>query len=338
VARLASYWYVACLSKQLKNKPISRTVLGTPIVLCRLNGKAVAFLDRCPHRNVPLSVGDVVDGALQCGYHGWRFSGDGACVEVPGLCGNTEARGRRATAYPVVERDGFVWVYPTADVAPQVEPWSNPVASAAGYTTVCVEFTINGTLHAVLENILDVPHTAFLHGGLFRTSKDRKEIKAVVKRTAEAVEAQFIGEDRPSGLLGRILAPSGGEVEHFDRFLMPSLAQVEYRLGDRSHVLATQCLTPQSDFLTRCFVVISFRVPIPGWLIRPFVEPVLWRVLKQDADMLKLQSSTIQNFGGERYASTELDVLGPHIWQLLKNAERGGEPLEPMQRDVQMMV
>ena len=84
---------------------------GIPMVLVRLNGVPAAFLDRCPHRNVPLSAGTVVNGSLQCGYHGWRFAGDGACLEVPGLCGEPDMRGRRATSFPVVEKDGFVWVY-----------------------------------------------------------------------------------------------------------------------------------------------------------------------------------------------------------------------------------
>ena len=33
------------------------------------------------------------------------------------------------------------------------------------------------------------------------------------------------------------------------------------------------------------------------------------------------QSATVREFGGEQYLSTELDLLGPHIWRLLKQAE-----------------
>ena len=46
-------------------------------------------------------------------------------------------------------------------------------------------------------------------------------------------------------------------------------------------------------------------------------------VAAQDAALLKLQTQNIQRFGGEQYASTEIDVLGRHIWRLLKKAERG---------------
>ena len=74
-------------------------------------------------------------------------------------------------------------------------------------------------LHAALENTLDVPHTAFLHGGLFRGGRPPVDIEVVVRHTADGVEAEYLGEPRPPGLAGRILAPEGGVVTHVDRFL-----------------------------------------------------------------------------------------------------------------------
>ena len=56
------------------------------------------------------------------------------------------------------------------------------------YTSVFYSTEFEATLHATLENILDVPHTAFLHRGLFRGVK-RNEITAVVRRGADRVEA-----------------------------------------------------------------------------------------------------------------------------------------------------
>jgi phenylpropionate dioxygenase-like ring-hydroxylating dioxygenase large terminal subunit len=337
---LANYWYVACLSTELAKTPIAVTILGLPLVLFRdSKGLAHCFLDRCPHRNAPLSAGRVEGDSLRCGYHGWRFGSDGSCVEVPGLCGEIGARGRRATAYPTQEQDGYLWVYCNAEEEPAGSPYRLPLAGEKGFTTVKGEFVINGTLHATLENILDVPHTAFLHGGLFRTNRDRREITAVIRSGPTQVEVEFIGEERPTGFMGRILSPGGGEVAHFDRFMMPSIAQVEYRLGEKSRLLATQILTPESDFVTRGYVAISYRMPLPGWIIRPFVEPVLWRILKQDADMLQRVSDNVERFGGERYTSTELDVLGPHIWQLLRQAEKGQPPQEETsERRIQMLV
>ena len=50
---------------------------------------------------------------------------------------------------------------------------------------------------------------------------------------------------------------------------------------------------------------------------------MLRKVFKQDADMLKKQSETVERFGGERYVSTELDVMGPQILKMLRQVEQG---------------
>jgi hypothetical protein len=46
-------------------------------------------------------------------------------------------------------------------------------------------------------------------------------------------------------------------------------------------------------------------------------------VFRQDAEILRKQTENIRHFGGEQFASTEIDVLGKHIWRLLRAAERG---------------
>lgn len=323
VARLARHWYVVCRSRDLGHSPIARTVLGVPVVLFReRTGTPAALLDRCPHRNVPLSLGRTTDaGRLECSYHGWQFDGAGVCRHVPGLTSDDGAP-CRVPACAARERDGFVWMFAAPDVAPTSEPPALPQATAAGYTTVVRELVMDGSLHAVVENALDVPHTAFLHRGLFRGGA-RHEITAIVRRRSDGVEAEYRGEPRPEGVLGRLLAPGGGVVEHWDRFLLPSIAQVEYRLGEANHLLATSLCTPESDFRTRMFAVVSVRLRTLGALVGRIVQPIALRVLRQDAAILRAQSETIHRFGGEQYVSTELDLLGPHVWRLLKEAEAG---------------
>ena len=330
MARLDGHWFIVCRSSDLGRAPRAAAIQGVPLVLFRgEGGQAGALEDRCPHRNAPLTAGRVVGGQLQCAYHGWRFDQGGRCRAVPGLPGEPEAKATRATAYPVRELDGFIWVHssPSAPGAePTTEPFRFPHLDDRRYTTVRRDFFVASTLHAAIENTLDVPHTAFLHGGLFRTARKENEIEVVVRRWSDRTEAEFIGEPRPKGLAGRILAPQGGVVVHFDRFLLPSVAQVEYRLGDASHLVTTTAMTPVSDFETRLYAVVTFRLPVPGWLVKPFVMPIAAQIFRQDARILTMQMDNTRRFGGERFAYTEIDVLGPHIWRLLKQAERGESP------------
>jgi phenylpropionate dioxygenase-like ring-hydroxylating dioxygenase large terminal subunit len=327
VARLSRFWYVVCESSALRRRPLARTLLGTPLVLFRDNdGRAHALLDRCPHRNVPLSIGRVAgNGRLECAYHGWQFDGEGQCRNVPGLIEAGAPRERRCPRAHVRERDGLIWVYGDIDREPANEPFELESRDAP-YTRVVREVEADATLHATLENALDVPHTAFLHRGLFRGG-ERHEVRVRVRRTGTHVEAEYSGEPRPSGVVGRLLSPGGGVVEHWDRFFLPSIAQVEYRLGTESHFVVTAFGAPVNDFRTRLTAVVDFRTPIPGRALKPLLEPVALWIFGQDKKILRAQTANIQRFAGEQYQSTELDFLGPHIWRLLKQAERG-EPGE----------
>jgi phenylpropionate dioxygenase-like ring-hydroxylating dioxygenase large terminal subunit len=289
---------------------------------------------------VPLSLGRVRGDTLECAYHGWKFDRGGACTHVPGLEDGGPAKGRRVESFACREQDGLVWVYLTADAEPEREPFRMPYVGAPGYTTVIEKVEAEASLHATAENALDVPHTAFLHGGLFRTDdKKRNPIDVVVRRYHDRVEAEYIGEPRPTGLVGKILAPQGGVVKHFDRFIMPCVVQVEYGLGE-SHFVVSAALTPVADFRTELYAVISFKLPVPGAVVVPFLRPIAMRIFGQDAEVLKRQTETIRQFGGEQYMSTEIDVVGNHILKLLRDAERGQRKTdgEPVEKRLTMMV
>lgn len=330
VARPLRHWYILAMSGELGDRPIARTLFGMPIVLFRDGaGKPGALLDRCPHRNVPLSPGRVVEGRIECPYHGWQLDTGGVCRVVPSLCGPAEGKARRAPSFAAREEDGFVWVYAAANEEPVNAPHRFEYSSAKGYTTVRRMVEAQGTMHAALENALDVPHTQFLHKGLFRSESRGITITAKVHRSSDRVVSEYLGEPRPPGIVARILSPSGGMVTHFDRFILPSIAQVEYKIGTENHFLVDSVMTPVSDFVTRIFAVVSFKLRLlPGWLVKPLIMPLAMRVFQQDARILQMQTDVIHRFGGEQFVSTELDVMGRHIWRLLKAAERGDAPGE----------
>ena len=71
-------------------------------------------------------------------------------------------------------------------------------------------WTSQDPLHQTIENALDVPHTAFLHQGLFRGVGEPNEITAVVTRDTTSVQAEFIGEPRPRELQAKSYRPRAG--------------------------------------------------------------------------------------------------------------------------------
>ncbi len=340
--RVTRAWYILARSADLQAVPVKAKLYGTPIVLFRdAEGRAQALEDRCPHRGVPLSLGTCREGTLQCSYHGWRFGRDGACVEIPGLEGPPDAPGRRARAYPTVEQQGFVWAWGEPEVTPVGEPFRFRHADDPQYLTVRRVLPAKGPVHAVIENALDVPHTAFLHGGLFRNDRpDRRPIRCVVRRFHDRAECEFIGEQAPTGLAARLLVPGGGELTHVDRFWMPSITEVEYRLGNDAHLVLNGACTPTEDWETVLYAVVSIRTRLPRWLVAAAMTPLALRIFAQDAHILAIQTAALQAAGEASFASTDIDLLGAHILRLMHQGARGEVPPagEPYTRETTLWV
>jgi phenylpropionate dioxygenase-like ring-hydroxylating dioxygenase large terminal subunit len=106
-------WVAAAPAGQVGAVPLAVTVEGVPLVLLRDSaGAPVAWLDRCPHRLVPLSAASVEGGALRCAYHGWAFTPDGRCVDLPSRPPGTPLPPRADLAPGPRARDeaGTVWL------------------------------------------------------------------------------------------------------------------------------------------------------------------------------------------------------------------------------------
>ena len=339
--RVERAWYVVARCADVGRAPVLRALWGTPIVLWRAPDGAVhAVLDRCPHRNVPLHDGKVEPEGLRCRYHGWVFGGDGACRHVPALDGASEAPARRVPRWVAREQQGFVWLWGERDGEPVGSPPSFPEVDDPRYLTVIRPLRTRGSVHAVIENALDVPHTGFLHGGWFRKDGDRKPIRCVVERFDDHVQAEYIGESRPKGFVARLLSPSGGEVRHFDRFRMPSMSEVEYAIGTENHLVLRGLCTPVADDETEVWATVSLRSRLPRALVRLVIAPLAAHIFAQDADILAAQDATLKAFGGGKYVSTEIDLLGTQILRMMTRAARG-EPAgegEPYRREITMWV
>jgi phenylpropionate dioxygenase-like ring-hydroxylating dioxygenase large terminal subunit len=119
-------WYPVARAAEVGTQPLPVGAGGQAFVVVRLRpgGEVSAFPPRCPHRLLPLAVGTVVGGRLECPAHGWRFDGEGRCVEIPSLGheGTPPPRADLPAPWAVEERHGWVWVAPERTTVPFPPP------------------------------------------------------------------------------------------------------------------------------------------------------------------------------------------------------------------------
>lgn len=188
---LQGYWYAVAEGADVGDAPLAVRLLGRDYVLWRgLDGVLTAAVDRCPHREAPLSAGTVDDGCLVCPYHGWTFSGDGdgRCVRVPSSPSSVPVPPKAHLApLHVTERYGLVWLCPGEPVAPIPE-----IASERdpAYRRINSGVDVWATsVTRMTDNFLDISHFPYVHLGTFGIPDNTE----VPKITMEDLDDHFHG-------------------------------------------------------------------------------------------------------------------------------------------------
>ena len=158
------FWYPTLSLTDLSAGPKPFTLLGQEVVLwLTADGTPAALEDRCPHRSAKLSVDSTVtDGALACGYHGWRFGPSGTCLFVPQMPELRPGARSAAKAFRCVARYGYAWVclddHPLRDI-PDLPHSDDP----AFRQIMEYEEEWDANFLRVCENALDLGHVSFVH-------------------------------------------------------------------------------------------------------------------------------------------------------------------------------
>ncbi len=166
---LLNQWYVLANSDEIGPGPVGVHALGQDFVLFRdESGAAHCLSDTCVHKGASLSCGAVVEGTVECPYHGWRFGGDGACVKIPSLVeGRKIPKRARVDSYPVKEQWGWVWVFlgdqAEADRPPLPDFFPEYEQPDSGWRFVRGRAHFECNWVRALENGVDRAHAVFVH-------------------------------------------------------------------------------------------------------------------------------------------------------------------------------
>lgn len=157
-----NHWYVVARSSEVTQKPLPVTLWHQRILLYRdSHGQIRALEDRCPHRQVQLSEGQVRGDEVECAYHGWRFNAAGQCSAVPYLMENQKLPSCKIRAYPVQERDGFIWLFPGSEEIlreKNIQPMGVPEWDHLNYIGSVAVIDCNAHYSFLIENLMDMYH------------------------------------------------------------------------------------------------------------------------------------------------------------------------------------
>lgn len=334
---LRNCWYVAAASEELTDKPMARTLLDTPVMLYRGESGTPFALDRhCPHRFAPLDQGIVTGDKIACPYHGLQFDGQGKCVFSPS--GDEPPPHARLRSYPLVERHAMLWIWMgnAALADPSVIPdFSYMEGPDFGWYTGYLH--VQGNYELVVDNLLDLTHTEFLHPMLSSAGWTSRN-EQTITQTGDTIHVLNVAQnDMMSPLLQQMrpdLPPVGTHIQE-ERWDAPSHLRLYFEFqsgGEKLIIPSAHFLTPETPTTTHYIVRGGHQEnrDQPGYtaMVR---AGVLGIFSSEDVPMIEAQQRFI---GGREFmecqpAILKMDAAAIRARRLLAKKIRGEQIVAP---------
>ena len=246
-----------------------------------------------------------------------RFDKEGRCVSIPGLVKKTRLDDKCVKAYKTEIKYGLVFV--CLDEQEMTLPvYEIPALIQKEYHFHCMEFSVQGDILNLIENVLDATHTHYIHAGLLSQDSKRQRITATLNVNRLMAEVRYEGEQKQTGLISALFEKN--RKTSIGRFHFPLIAELEYYGTKDLNAAFSFFLSPVSSKEHRAFLLISFR---KHWLTTSLKKllfiPFIKMALKQDRVILNKLNLNSEFFPKGSIKSTELDILRPHIERILYN-------------------
>lgn len=351
-------WYVAAYGREVGRELLGRTILNEPIAFYRTEpdgarsddgqpdgdastGTVIALADRCVHRRYPLSASRLDGDNVVCGYHGFTYDTSGTCVFVPGQ--KRVPRTARVASYPVVEQDSLVWVWigDPALADPAVIPRA-PWLADPRWTTVGGMEPIDAGYGLLVDNLMDLSHETYLHGGYIGTPEVAETpITTEVDEGAGIVRVSRHMDDadcppfyaRSTGIEGRITRWQDIEYHAPCLYLLHSriapvgvLPEADGSDPNAFHVEITYAITPSTDRTVYDFWAVSRDFAQDDDEVTTFLHDFNRTVVRQDVDALNLlQQALDTEREGYQELSINIDTGGLAARRILARLAAEGE-------------
>ncbi len=195
-------WYPVTFLQDLPtNQPYSFSLYDEPFILFRnQDGRLGCMTDRCPHRAARLSDGQIINGKIECLYHGWQFDTDGQCLHIPQLPADAKIPVNACVqSFKVVEHQGIVWIWagePEASdekLIPTIADLENPEFIALD---LVYDRPYDQTYF--IENVLDPAHIPISHHGSDGNRQNAQPLEIeIIKTSVEGIQGRYRNTRKP---------------------------------------------------------------------------------------------------------------------------------------------
>ena len=341
-----NYWYPVEYSDRLAVGEVREVVFwGKPFALFRgQDGQARAIENRCAHRQLELTTGEVRGCQLVCPYHGWTFDGDGRLTDIPHELFGKSMPAIRLPDFEVRERYGLIWLFPgarerAAQVAmPEIPELEGPDAWAC----VPLDFTWQAHHSMIIDNVSDFSHE-YLHRK-YEPFKDPTLTKIEVED--DAVFVEYDTKVAAGKLYSRFVPRTSVDTSH-----MRLCYAYPHQWSNTDDWIKHWCLVlPIDERTTRVFFLFYYKqlelpglgMAIPRRLMKPILgvaNRLLMRpLLEEDGFAVEAEQR-----GYERHYDAPLAELNPAVHEFQKLTVRKWEAYlaerdaEPRQRRLPVM-
>lgn len=287
------------------------------------DGQVAALEDRCCHRNLPLSMGEVCGDTLVCSYHGLAYNRQGLCVNIP--CQDKIPANARVRSYPVAERDGAVWIWmgdpARADTANITR---YPFHSDPGWAHKTSYTHVQGNYQLLHDNLIDLSHVGWVHrktiGG---TPQAHSGADVITQREGDAVTVRrYLPNSVPPPTYVRAVGFQGNIDRWMQIHFVPGLVQVyagsndagkgvdDVAMNDFLGARIFNGITPETEHTTHYFwsAAHNFKVDMPQ-VTEAFFQEVLATFL-EDKTVMEAQYRVMRKMPQHRTIDIKSDAGG----------------------------
>ena len=237
-----------------------------------------------------------------------------------------QSKVRRSQVYQTLEQDGYVYVRlsSASEELEKLKPFKMPKYQQPGWETVRVINRFHNNVTNCVENFIDIPHTAWVHPGVFR-KPSQQQLEMTVERRNGCVVAEYRNETTNLGWFSKFLNHKGYKIRHTDSFHMPNITSVEYDTAPNRRLFITSQCVPETENSTLVYTDVTYNYGIWNKLAKPFVNMTAQHIIHQDVEALKIQGEVIQKYG-RQFANTPADTIHVFVESIRDRIIAGEDP------------